>query len=127
MRELIGAVLESSSLEHDDAVDGVAALARLSSRPYDAVILDLMMPLKGGRIVTMDDARPEARAMAIRGDRIVALGSEEELARWVGPSTRVLDLKGALAIPGFIDAHAHFRSMGEQKLILDLTKAKSWD
>jgi predicted amidohydrolase YtcJ len=82
--------------------------------------------LRNGKIVTVDPARPSAQALAVRGDTIVALGTDEEIGRYVGDRTQVIDLAGRLAIPGFNDAHLHFMGVGEQKLQLDLTKAKQW-
>ena len=63
----------------------------------------------------------------MRGDRIAAVGSDAEIQAWVGPRTRVIDLRGRLAIPGFIDGHGHYTGLGESKLVLDLTKARTWD
>src|SRR5258707_47184 len=89
-------------------------------RPADLVI-------RGGKIVTVDEARPEAQAMAVSGDTIVALGSNQEMLRYVGPDTKVVDLKGALATPGFIDAHTHFTGVGEAARNLKLATARNWD
>jgi predicted amidohydrolase YtcJ len=89
-------------------------------RPADLV-------LRNGKIVTVDDARPEAQALAINGDTITAVGSNQEIQRYVGPSTKVIDLKGALATPGFIDAHVHFTRVGDAARQLKLQTAKSWD
>jgi len=83
--------------------------------------------LTGGTIVTMDDSHPQAEALAIRGDRIVAVGDDAEVKRWIGDGTQVIDLAGKLAVPGFIDSHAHFVSLGRSKMILDLSKARTWD
>ncbi len=83
--------------------------------------------LHNGKIATVDTNRPSAQALAARGDTIVALGTDEEINRYIGDKTQVIDLAGKLAIPGFIDAHLHFMGVGEQKLQLDLTKAKNWD
>lgn len=83
--------------------------------------------LRGGTIVTVDDARPEAQALAARGDRIVAVGTADEIARYVGPSTQVIDLAGATAIPGFIESHGHFTGLGQSKMNLDLMDVTSWD
>lgn len=63
--------------------------------------------LRNGRIFTGDQARPWAEAVAIRGDRIVAVGSEAEVAKLTGPQTRVIDLGGRMAMPGINDAHDH--------------------
>ena len=83
--------------------------------------------LRGGKIVTVDDARPEAQAMAVRGDTIAAIGSDAEIQPYIGANTTVIDLKGALATPGFIDAHVHFTSVGEAARNLKLSTAKNWD
>lgn len=83
--------------------------------------------LRGGTIVTVDDARPEAQALAARGDRIVAVGTADEIARYVGPATQVIDLAGATAIPGFIESHGHFTGLGQSKMNLDLMDVTSWD
>ncbi len=83
--------------------------------------------LRNGKIVTVNAAAPTAQAIAVRGDRVVALGSDAEAAKWVGPRTRVIDLHGMLAIPGFIEGHGHFTSLGEFRLGLDLREARTWD
>jgi predicted amidohydrolase YtcJ len=80
-----------------------------------------------GDLFTVDSQHPRAQAIAVRGDRIAAVGSDSEIQRWVGPRTRVIDLRGRLAIPGFIEGHGHYTGLGESKLILDLTRAKSWE
>lgn len=83
--------------------------------------------LRGGTIVTVDDAKPEAQALAVRGDRIVAVGSAEEIAPYVGPATKVIDLAGATAIPGLIESHGHFTGLGQSKMTLDLMDDTSWE
>jgi predicted amidohydrolase YtcJ len=83
--------------------------------------------LRGGRIVTLDDKAPEVQALAARDGKIVAIGSEADIAEYVGSSTQVVELNGQFAIPGFIDGHAHFTGIGENKLSLDLMAATSWN
>src|SRR5262245_8493241 len=82
--------------------------------------------LKNGKIVTLDDRKPVAEALAARRGRIVAVGSNEEVAKLAGPKTNVIDLDGKFAMPGFIEGHGHFTSLGQTKMELDLRKAKSW-
>lgn len=82
--------------------------------------------LRNGKIVTLDEGTPSATALAVRGDRIAAVGGEAEIADWIGDGTRVIDLGGRLAIPGFIEGHGHFMGLGNAKLILDLTTASTW-
>ena len=83
--------------------------------------------LTGGKVVTVDDALPEAEALAVTGYTITAVGTNEEIAGHVGPSTEVVELDGRLVIPGFIEGHGHYMSLGRSKMILDLTTATSWD
>jgi predicted amidohydrolase YtcJ len=83
--------------------------------------------LFNGDVWTVDSARPHAQAIAVARDRIIAVGSDAEILRLAGPRARRIDLKGRMAMPGFIDGHGHYLSLGESKMILDLTTAKSWD
>ena len=62
------------------------------------------------RILTMDAAHPRAEALAVRGEKIVAIGTVEQIKPYVGAQTRVIDAGGRLVIPGFNDSHAHFSS-----------------
>jgi predicted amidohydrolase YtcJ len=78
-----------------------AAPALAEPPPADVVLVN-------GRIYTVDAAQPWAQAVAIRGDRIVAVGSDAAVAPFKGTATRVIDLNGRLVTPGFIDAHVHF-------------------
>lgn len=83
--------------------------------------------LRNGKIATMDEANPTAQALAVRGDAIAAVGTEEEVQPYIGDSTRVIDLKGQLAIPGFIEGHGHFTGVGQAQMSLNLMKVKNWD
>ena len=97
----------------------VATSARAQTRA-DLVLLH-------GDLFTVDSQHPRAQAIAVRGDRIAAVGTDAEIQKWVGSKTRVVDLQGRLVIPGFIDGHGHYTGLGESKLVLDLTKARTWD
>ena len=68
--------------------------------------------LSNGKIITVDDHFSIAQAVAVRGDRIVAVGTNQEINRLAGPNTRRIDLKGKSVVPGFIDNHAHFQEEG---------------
>jgi hypothetical protein len=83
--------------------------------------------LLNGKIVTMDDANPAAQALAAKGDVIVAVSSNDKIKLFISPATKVIDLQGKLAVPGLIDGHGHFMSLGQSKMRLDLTKVKNWD
>lgn len=75
--------------------------------------------LTNGVIYTVDPARPRVEAVAIKGERIVAVGTSKEIQVWAGKETRVLDLKGRFAMPGFNDAHIHFAGGGQAKLAVE--------
>jgi predicted amidohydrolase YtcJ len=83
--------------------------------------------LKNGKIVTVDESVPEAEALAVRGDVILAVGSEKQIESYIGDATQVIDLDGKLAIPGFIESHGHFSGIGRTKMQLGLMKVKNWD
>lgn len=61
----------------------------------------------GGPVITLDEAKPIAEALAVRGDRIVAVGDRRDVVSLEGNGTRVVDLEGRALLPGFIDAHGH--------------------
>ena len=83
--------------------------------------------LRNGKIVTMNSAQPMAQAIAVRGERIAAVGGDADAAKLTGPRTQVIDLHGHLAIPGFIEGHGHFTGVGQFRMGLDLREAKTWD
>jgi predicted amidohydrolase YtcJ len=76
--------------------------------------------LTGGRVWTGDDGRPWAEAVAIRSNRLAAVGSAAEIAALTGPDTRVMELEGRFVSPGFIDNHTHFGSAGALLLGVNL-------
>src|ERR1022692_5011625 len=80
----------------------IAAIAAcLQAQPADLV-------LRNGKIVTMNPSAPAVQAIAVRAGKIAALGADRAATQWIGPNTRVIDLHGMLAIPGFIEGHGHF-------------------
>ena len=79
----------------------LANLAHGQQVPADLVLLN-------GKIFTADSAQPRAQALAIRGERIVAVGTTAEITKWAGPRTRRIDVQGRTITPGFNDAHNHF-------------------
>ncbi|WP_428277636.1 amidohydrolase [Candidatus Palauibacter sp.] len=76
--------------------------------PEDAADLVLI----NGDVYTLDEARPAAEAIAVRGEHIAVVGSNAEVQALVGPDTRVIDLGGAFVSPGFNDGHVHVESTG---------------
>ena len=77
------------------------------------------------RVWTVDPDRPEAEALAILGDRLVAVGSRAEVEAWRGPSTEVIDAGGRRVLPGFNDAHVHFVDGSAKLSRVDLKDARS--
>lgn len=79
------------------------------------------------RIYTVDDARPVAEALAVRGGRVLFVGSERGAIVFRGPQTRVLDAAGATIIPGIADAHVHLLNLGMALRTVNLVGAKSYE
>ena len=74
-------------------------------------------------VYTVDKQHPKAEAVAVIGDRIVAVGSRADIDLWRGPQTKVIDAGGKLLLPGFNDAHVHFIQGGAQLEQVQLTDA----
>jgi predicted amidohydrolase YtcJ len=79
--------------------------------------------LKNARLLTMDAARPAADFVAIKGDRIAAVGGRADLDTVVGAGTRVVDGEGRTVLPGFNDAHLHLFSLMRKLLSIDVSPA----
>src|ERR1043165_8412993 len=73
-----------------------------------------------GNIYTVNDKQPHAEAVAVKGDRIVFVGSNAAVKQYQSPNTRVIDLKGATVVPGMTDAHYHFIGVGQREMNLNL-------
>jgi hypothetical protein len=94
--------LAASLIVQRPAASSVAAIQR-SSGPADLILYN-------GFIWTVDEAKPQAEAIAVRGDRIIKLGGNQEVLALKGERTQLIDLKGAFVTPGFNDNHVHFAS-----------------
>jgi predicted amidohydrolase YtcJ len=81
--------------------------------------------LTNGKVLTMNPTQPIAEAVAIIGDKIVKVGTNEEINRLIGKSTKVIRLNGKTVVPGFIDTHIHVTDFGRLISWLDLTSIKS--
>lgn len=79
-----------------------------------------------GKIVTVDEKFSIHEAVAVRGDKIVFVGSNEDAEKYILPSTTVIDLEGQLVLPGLIDAHAHLHSLGDELTSLNVTGTTSY-
>ena len=77
------------------------------------------------RIVTLDPQSPTAEAMAVCGERILALGSREEILSLAAPHAAIIDLEGQVVLPGFTDSHMHLLSWGFTMDGVELQEARS--
>ena len=75
---------------------------------------------KNGNVYTANDKSPKAQAIAVKDDRIVFVGSNAAAQKYVGPNTRVVDLKGNTVLPGFTDSHQHLSGVGLREMTLNL-------
>ncbi|MGH9482864.1 MAG: amidohydrolase, partial [Terriglobales bacterium] len=97
---------------------GLGMLAAVARPAPDTIYLH-------GKIMTMDPAHPAAQALAVAGDRLLAVGSDAEVEALAGPRTRRVDLGGRFVVPGFQDAHTHQLAAGTGKLELDLSDTRT--
>ncbi len=95
---------------------GIGSSSFGSGRRADLIVVN-------ARVWTVDAARPEAEAVAVSGDRILAVGTRGEVERLRGPDTRVIDAEGRFLMPGFEDAHIHLMTGGAQLDSVDLKDA----
>src|SRR5512138_2616972 len=105
---LLLAFMLGNSTSHADKVSFVA----------DLVIIN-------AKIHTMDRNQPAAEAVAIYGNRIVAVGTTKDIKKLAGTNTKQIDARGQLVLPGFNDAHTHFMSGGFQLSSVDLRDANT--
>lgn len=81
--------------------------------------------LRGGRILTLDARSSTAQAIAVRGERIAAIGSDADIGARIGPATRVVELGGRTVMPGMIDGHAHLDREGLKAALPSLAGLRS--
>jgi predicted amidohydrolase YtcJ len=86
----------------------ITLVAGTTAYPAQHGVADLV--LKNGKVITVDGKDTISNAVAVQGNRIVAVG---DVSGWVGPQTRIIDLKGRALLPGFIDAHSHVEGMAD--------------
>jgi hypothetical protein len=84
------------------------------------------MVLHNGTVASVDETIGNVQGIAISGYEIIALGTNEEMNAYINADTQVIDLAGRFAMPGFIEGHGHFMSLGRSKQILDLTDITNW-
>jgi len=82
---------------------------------------------KNGIVYTVDEKMPQAQAVAVAAGKILEIGSNEEIQKFVDKETKVIDLDGKTMVPGFIDSHYHFMGVGQREYHLNLDGTKSLD
>ncbi len=95
-----------------------------SATESPVAVADLV--LRGGKVATVDPALGNTEAIAITGYQVAAVGSDEDIAAYIGPETKVIELNGRFVMPGFIEGHGHYLGLGRSKQILDLRNVKNW-
>ena len=112
----IGALLAGVGCSRPDSQSVPAASQGSAADPSDAQATSATGPvdviLTGGKVITVDEKFTIAQAIAVKGDRIVAVGSNDDIASLAGPATRRIDLAGRAVVPGMIDNHAHYMEEG---------------
>lgn len=102
------------------------AVAPLAAQaPPQNAAADLIVT--ASRIYTVDPARPQVQAFAVRGGRVVFAGSAAEAMTLKGPATRVMELGNRTVFPGFVDAHAHLTGLGQALATVDLFGTHSYE
>ena len=96
----------------------VSSSPSLAAEAADTVIVN-------ARIYTVNARQPWAEALAIRGDKVIAVGSESEIAAYRRPATHVIDAQGHLVLPGFTDCHIHFLDGSLSLVQVNLDEAKT--
>jgi predicted amidohydrolase YtcJ len=102
----------------------VALLAGCRTQP---VTEPATLIVHNAQVYTAHDAQPTAQAVAVRGDRIVLVGTSEAALALSGPDTRVIDAAGATLLPGLQDSHAHFVGLGASLQVLQLRGTTDYD
>jgi len=82
--------------------------------------------LRGGTVASVDPRIGPAEAIAVTGSKISAIGTDDEIAPYIGPDTKIIELDGRFAMPGFIEGHGHFLGFGESQQMLDFSAVKNW-
>jgi predicted amidohydrolase YtcJ len=96
-----------------------------ANEPQDVhPVADLL--LVNADVVTVDEAFPNAEAVAIKDDLILGVGTSDEMLKHRGDDTELIDLQGQMVVPGFIEGHGHYTSFGGSLLILDFRYAQSF-
>jgi predicted amidohydrolase YtcJ len=115
--------LQTPRMRHHSTYVALAALAPAMLGAQSAADLVLV----NAKIYTVDNARPVTSALAVRGGRVIFVGSDLEARTLANGATNVIDLHGATVVPGFVDAHAHLLGLGDLLRRVNLGGSTSYD
>lgn len=85
------------------------------------------MVLTNGQVYTVNKAMPSAEAVAVKDGKILFVGSNADVEKYIGDSTEKIDCKGQFVMPGFIEGHGHIHGLGSSLINLNLMDVKNWD
>ena len=111
-------VVARQNLHRVSAANEASESMQKTNGPVDLILIN-------GVIYTGDPAQPRVQALAVWGEKITATGTTDQIRALAGPRTKVIDLHGGFAMPGFNDAHLHLGSAAQAKLSVDLEGANS--
>ncbi|MGH9929945.1 MAG: amidohydrolase, partial [Pyrinomonadaceae bacterium] len=98
----------------------VSLISAFEFSPAPARVPPADLVFKNGNIYTANERQPRAEAVAVKGDRIIFVGSNRDAQNYVGKNTRVVDLRGRTMVPGMTDAHHHLSGVGFREMTLNL-------
>ncbi|MEP6741103.1 MAG: amidohydrolase, partial [bacterium] len=102
-----------------------AIICAFALSPVSAKVAPADLVLKNGNIYTVNERQPHAEAVAVKGDRIVFVGSNRDAQKFIGKNTRVIDFKEQTVVPGMADAHHHLEGVGFREMTLNLEGVNS--
>src|SRR6266436_7067757 len=103
----------------------VALILAFALSPAPTKIQPADLVLKSGNIYTVNDRQPKAEAVAVKSERIIFVGSNRDVQKYIGKNTRVIDFKGETVVPGMTDAHHHLEGVGFREMTLNLEGVNS--
>ena len=103
----------------------IAAAALLCIITASGQVETADLVFKNGQIYTVNEGQPLAEAIAVKGSRIIFVGSNSNVRQYEGKATRIVDLKGKTVVPGMTDSHYHLYGVGQREMTLNLEGTKS--
>lgn len=98
----------------------ILSIGSISYLPIEQTSNEANLVFTNGNIYTVNERQPKAEAIAVAGNKIVFVGSNRDVQKHIGKSTRVIDLKGKTMVPGFTDSHHHLSGVGFREMTLNL-------